>query len=115
HQVETASVGPAYLDVSMKYRDRKDASEYLKEKLKTGGAGAWGEVPMPPQAALKPEEADKLVAAILGLSQGISETSGTLDGTIQLSPKGDAQPGGSWEISAEAQGFSPARLRIPAK
>jgi cytochrome c len=113
--VDSGTVGPSYLAVSLRYRDRADATEYLRQKLKTGGAGAWGEVPMPPQAALKPEDADKLIAAILGFSKGITETKGTLKGGIPLSPEFGAEPGGAWEISAEAPGYAPARTRIPAK
>ncbi len=115
HQVDAASVGPSYLDVSLKYRGQADAAAYLKNKLKTGGGGVWGEVPMPPQAALKPDDADKLIAAILGLSKGISETKGSLEGNIQLSPEFGAEAGGAWEISAEAPGYAPAKTRIPAK
>jgi cytochrome c len=115
HQVDASSVGPAYLDVSLKYRGKADAAAYLKEKLKTGGGGVWGEVPMPPQAALKPSDADTLIAAILGLSKGISEANGTLEGTVQLAPEFGAEPGGAWEISAEAPGYAPAKTRIPAK
>jgi cytochrome c len=115
HQVDASSVGPSYLDVSMKYRGQANAAAYLKNKLKTGGGGVWGEVPMPPQAALKPDDADKLIAAILGLSQGISEAKGALEGTVQLAPEFGAEPGGAWEISAEAPGYSPARIRIAAK
>ena len=115
HQVDAASVGPAYLNVSLKYRSQADAAAYLKNKLKTGGAGVWGEVPMPPQAALKSEDADKLIAAILSLSKGISETKGALEGTVQLAPEFGAEPGGAWEISAEAPGYAPAKTRIPAK
>jgi cytochrome c len=115
HQVDAASVGPAYLDVSLKYRGQADAAAYLKNKLKTGGGGVWGEVPMPPQVALKPEDSDKLIAAILGLSEGISEAQGTFEGTVKLAPDFGAEAGGAWEISAEAPGYAPAKTRIPAK
>jgi len=70
---------------------------------------------MPPQIALKQEDADKLVAAILGLSDGISQSKGTLEGTLQLAPGYGAEAGGAWEISAEAPGYAPAKLRIPAQ
>jgi len=70
---------------------------------------------MPPQVALKPEDADKLIAAILSLSAGMTETRGSLNGSIQLSPDFGAEPGGAWEISAEAPGYAPAKTRIPAK
>ncbi len=99
----------------MKYREQEDAAEYLKNKLKSGSTGVWGEIPMPPQIALKPEDSDKLVAAILGLSEGMSETSGSLEGSLKLAPKYDVPTGGAWEISAEAPGYSPAKLRIAAE
>jgi cytochrome c len=115
HQVDTTSVGPAYFDVAIKYRDQKDAKDYLVNKLKTGGSGVWGVVPMPPQAALKADDADRLVTAILKLANGANEVAGNLEGEITLPPKFDTEPGGAWEISAEAAGYSPSRIRIPAK
>jgi cytochrome c len=115
HQISVASVGQSYLDVSLKYRGQHDPGKYLHNKLKTGGAGVWGKIPMPPQIALKQEDADKLVAAILGLSDGISQSKGSLEGTIKLAPAYGADPGGAWEISAEAPGYAPAKQRNPAK
>ena len=116
HQVDQTSVGPAYLNVSLKYRDRPDAHEYLKAKLKTGGAGAWGEVPMPPQIALKDSDADTIVHAILALSEGTSEIKGSLAGNLTLAAKpANAGVGGAWEFSAEVPGFTAAKFRVPAK
>lgn len=115
HQVDSGVVGPSYLDVALRYSGQADASARLKEKLKAGGAGVWGDVPMPPQVALKAEDADKLIAAILGLSAGMTETRGTAGGSIRLAADFGAEPGGAWEISAEAPGYAPARTRIPAK
>ena len=115
HQVDRASVGPAYLNVSLKYRDRPDAIDYLKAKLKAGGAGAWGEVPMPPQIALKDGDAATILHSILGLSEGISESKGSVTGNIQLAPKpATGGAGGAWEFSAEAPGFTTAKFRVPA-
>lgn len=115
HQVDSGVVGPSYMDVALRYSGQADAAARLKEKLKTGGAGVWGDVPMPPQVALKPEDADKLIAAVLSLSAGMTETRGALNGKIRLSPDFGAEPGGAWEISAEAPGYAPAKTRIPAK
>lgn len=116
HQVDHPSVGPSYVSVALKYHDRADASAYLREKLKTGGAGVWGEVPMPPQIALKDDDAETIVRAILGLADGISETRGNPQGEIKLPPApGNAAPGGAWEITASAPGYSPAKLRLPAR
>ncbi|MEI7929202.1 MAG: c-type cytochrome [Verrucomicrobiales bacterium] len=116
HQIDKASVGPKYVDVSMKYRERADALAVLTAKLKNGGAGVWGQVPMPPQAAVNPAEAETLIRAILGLGEGISESRGQLRGSLKLPPApASAQPGGAWEISVEAPGYQPARMRLPAK
>ena len=115
HQVDVASVGPPYLNVALKYRGQADALDHLKAKVKAGGAGVWGEVPMPPQIALKDEDADKILRAILGLADGISETKGSVDGKIQLAPQpATAEPGGAWEFSAEAPGYTTAKFRLPA-
>lgn len=115
HQVDSGTVGPSYLDIALRYSDRIDAAAYLKEKLKVGGAGVWGETPMPAQVALKPEDSEKITAAILGLSQGMTEIRGKRDGNIRLTDDFGAEPGGAWEISAEAPGYAPAKTRIPSK
>ena len=115
HQVEASSVGPGFLDVSLKYQTRKDAMKYLKGKLKTGGSGVWGDVPMPPQAALGDGDADKIVREILSLSKGVTERTGVLQGEVKLAKDFGAEPGGAWEVVAESENYSPARLRIPAK
>ena len=67
HSVDKKIVGPAYKDVAKKYAGQKDAEAKLAEKVIKGGKGAWGEVPMPPNPAVKPEEATKLVKWILSL------------------------------------------------
>ncbi len=67
HSLEKKIVGPAYKDVAKKYAGQKDAEAKLAEKVIKGGKGSWGEVPMPPNAAVKPEEATKLVKWILSL------------------------------------------------
>lgn len=67
HSVDKKIVGPAYKDVAKKYAGQKDAEAKLAEKVIKGGKGAWGDVPMPPNASVKPEEATKLVKWILSL------------------------------------------------
>jgi cytochrome c len=116
HQVDKPSVGPAYLDVAMKYRGNADAAAVLVAKLRNGGAGVWGEVPMPPQAAVSEAEGGTLVAAILGLAEGMAESRGAASGTLKLPPApASAGPGGAWEITAEAPGHTAARQRIAAE
>ena len=65
HQVDKKVVGPAYKDVAKKYTAKDEAM--LVERVLKGTKGAWGPVPMPPNAAVKPEEAATLVKWILSL------------------------------------------------
>ena len=65
HQVATKVVGPAYKDVAAKYKDQADAAGMLATKVKAGGVGTWGQVPMPPQPTLTDDEVKALVAWVL--------------------------------------------------
>lgn len=67
HTVEKKIVGPSYKDIAKKYAGQKDMEAKLAEKILKGGKGSFGEVPMPPNAAVKPDEAAKLAKWILGL------------------------------------------------
>ena len=66
HAVDKKLVGPAYKDVAAKYRGQKDAEGKLVQKVKKGGGGVWGPVPMPPQAA-KEDDVKVMVRYILSL------------------------------------------------
>jgi cytochrome c len=65
HMVDKKSVGPAYKDVAKKYKGQ-NANAKLEEKVKKGGSGVWGQVPMPPNA-VPDADIKKLVAWILSL------------------------------------------------
>ena len=67
HAVDKKLVGPAYKDVAAKYRSDKDAEAKLVDKVKKGGVGVWGQVPMPPNANVKDEDVKTLVKWILSL------------------------------------------------
>jgi cytochrome c len=60
HGVDNKIVGPAFRDVAKKYADRADVVDYLAGKIKSGGSGIWGAIPMPPQAV--PDADAKLIA-----------------------------------------------------
>ena len=47
HAANTKLIGPSWNEIAKKYTGK---SEYLASKIKTGGAGVWGNIPMPPQA-----------------------------------------------------------------
>jgi cytochrome c len=67
HAIDKKLVGPAYKDVAAKYKGQKDAEAKLAEKVKKGGSGVWGQVPMPPNAAVKDEDVKTLVKWILAI------------------------------------------------
>jgi cytochrome c len=58
-------VGPAYKDIAKKYKGQAGAQAKLAEKVKKGGSGVWGPVPMPPNAAVPDADVKKLVDWIL--------------------------------------------------
>ena len=69
HAEDKKVVGPAYKDVAAKYKDDKGAAAKLAEKVKKGGSGVWGPVPMPPNAAVPDADIKAMVAYILALKK----------------------------------------------
>lgn len=59
HGMDSKLVGPAFKDIASKYKDRTDAVSYLSGKIRAGGQGVWGAIPMPAQS-LSPEESAQL-------------------------------------------------------
>jgi cytochrome c len=69
HAIDKKFVGPAYVDVAAKYAGDKDAVAKLTRKVKEGGSGVWGPIPMPPNAATSTTEITDLVTWILTLKK----------------------------------------------
>jgi cytochrome c len=67
HGVDKRIVGPAFREVSTRYRGQGDAEARLLEKLRHGGSGAWGGVPMPANPDLPEADARSLIRWILGI------------------------------------------------
>jgi cytochrome c len=67
HAVDRRVVGPAYRDVAARYRG-DDVEAALVEKVKRGGAGAWGEIPMTPNPQVPDPELHGIVRWILTLN-----------------------------------------------
>jgi cytochrome c551/c552 len=59
HAMDGKLVGPSFKEIAGKYKGRADAVNYLAGKIKGGGQGVWGSIPMPPQA-LNQSEATQL-------------------------------------------------------
>ena len=64
HAVDKKLVGPAYQEVAKKYKPSDEAM--LVDKVKKGGKGNWGQIPMPPNDKLKDEDVKTLVKWVLG-------------------------------------------------
>lgn len=58
HAQDKKLVGPAFKDIAAKYRGQKDAVAQLADKVRKGGKGVWGPIPMPPNGADKIADAD---------------------------------------------------------
>ena len=69
HAVDKKIVGPAYNDVAAKYKGDAKAAAYLADKVKKGGSGVWGQVPMPPNTQVSDQDIKTIVAWILTLKK----------------------------------------------
>lgn len=68
HSIDKKVLGPAYKEVAAKYKGDKSAEAKLIQKVKAGGAGVWGEMPMPPNSPqVKDEDIKTLVQWVLSL------------------------------------------------
>ncbi len=65
HAVDKKLVGPAFKDVAAKYAKDSGATDKLAKKVREGGTGVWGQIPMPPNPQVSPEEAVTLVKWVL--------------------------------------------------
>ena len=65
HSVERKMIGPPYKAMAERYGKDESAIKLLSEKIVKGGGGNWGQLPMPPQPSVSPEEAEALVKWIL--------------------------------------------------
>jgi cytochrome c len=50
HNVDKKVVGPSYKEVAKKHKGQKDAAAMLVKKVREGGSGAYGQIPMPPNS-----------------------------------------------------------------
>lgn len=67
HTVDKKLIGPSYKDIADKYRKDKGAEAKLSKKVKDGGKGVWGDIPMPPNAHVKDADIKTLVAWIMAI------------------------------------------------
>ena len=65
HAVDKKVVGPSYKDVAAKYKADKNAEANLAKKIRAGGVGVWGQVPMPPNTTVSEKDAVVLAKWIM--------------------------------------------------
>jgi cytochrome c len=66
HGVSETILGPAFRAVTDKYKaDPEAGSKHLHQKIREGGSGVWGQIPMPPQPALSDADLDTIVKWLL--------------------------------------------------
>jgi cytochrome c len=65
HAAVNKGIGPSVADVAAKYKGQADAMKKMHTKVKVGGAGVWGAIPMPPHAHVSDSDIDVLVKWML--------------------------------------------------
>lgn len=58
HTQDKKLVGPAFKEIAAKYRGQKDAAAQLADKVRKGGKGVWGPIPMPASGPDKISDAE---------------------------------------------------------
>ncbi|MEO9136728.1 MAG: c-type cytochrome [Casimicrobiaceae bacterium] len=69
HSEDKKVIGPSYKDVAAKYKGDPSAAAKLEEKVKKGGSGVWGPIPMPPNTQVKDADIKTMVQMILALKK----------------------------------------------
>lgn len=69
HAIDKKVIGPAYVDVAAKYKGDAKAAATLQNKVKQGGSGVWGQVPMPPNTQVSDADIKTMVSFILALKK----------------------------------------------
>lgn len=65
HASDRKLIGPSYKDVAAKYAQDKDAATKLAAKIREGGVGVWGQIPMPANPQVNADEALTLARWLL--------------------------------------------------
>ena len=69
HAIDKKLVGPVVQRRRGEVQGRRGRHGQAAEKVKEGGSGVWGSVPMPPNAGIKDADIKELVAYILTLKK----------------------------------------------
>jgi cytochrome c len=70
HTMETPLIGPSLVDIATKYRSQAGAAELLNKKVREGGNGVWGQIPMLPHPQHTTDEVAIMLRWMLALEKG---------------------------------------------
>jgi cytochrome c len=102
HQFNRKNIGPAYADVARKYHDDSTAIRRLVRKIRLGGSGVWGNVPMPAHPALTDEQASAMLGYIMSLADAKTTRPSLPARGAYVPPTGSADaPQGALVLRAE--------------
>jgi cytochrome c len=65
HAVDKKLIGPSFAEVAAKYKGDAGAEAKLVAKVKNGGTGVWGQMPMPPNASVPDADIKTMVKWVL--------------------------------------------------
>jgi sulfite dehydrogenase len=65
HASDKRVVGPSFREIAARYSGDTKAAAHLSRKIRQGGQGAWGSVPMPPNPGLSDTDLQAVVAWLL--------------------------------------------------
>lgn len=99
HQINSKSIGPAYLEVAKKYKDDKGAVARLVEKVITGGGGVWGEPAMNAHPQMAREDVAKIIKYVLSLTDKKVESL-PQSGTVTFNQHKNVEATGRYVLNA---------------
>jgi cytochrome c len=67
HAIDQKRLGPSMKEVAARYNGDSGAAERLARKIREGGVGVWGQMPMPPQPQVSEPDAKTLAEYILSI------------------------------------------------
>lgn len=65
HAVDRKLVGPSFAQIAARYKGDGAAQGKLEKKVRDGGAGVWGAIPMPAHPGMSAADVHTVVAWIL--------------------------------------------------
>jgi len=69
HKIDARSVGPSFREIAAKYAGDAGAADKMLAKVKNGGRGAWGNVPMPPNKDVPDDDIKAIVVWVLSVGR----------------------------------------------